>query len=205
MAARCREEAETAFGAHFETLADMVTECVRFYYDFYGERAHTHESWTRCSIIRDEIKERLTAFAETTKGFQVLRDGNATFFGVFSKFTIRIKKLFDNLHANTGKTQYSLDFDHQMPVQVELFGDELELTNLYLGYVPTENDPLNPPVYLVCNNEMGQVEWSIHLNPTAPAPPQTLEPPVPFASAPDTEPRRVRVKTKVAESKAGNE
>jgi uncharacterized membrane protein len=32
-----------------------VTECVRFYYDFYGEGAHTHESWTRCSIIRDEI------------------------------------------------------------------------------------------------------------------------------------------------------
>jgi len=135
MAVRCREEAETTFGAHFDALADMVTESVQLYYDFYGERAHTHESWTRCSIIRDEIKERLIAFAEATKGFQVLREGNATFFGVSSKFTVRIKKLFDNLHANTGKTQYSLDFDHQVPVQVELFGDELELTHLYLGYV----------------------------------------------------------------------
>jgi len=205
MAVRCREEAETTFGAHFDALADMVTESVQLYYDFYGERAHTHESWTRCSIIRDEIKGRLIAFAEATKGFQVLREGNATFFGVSSKFTVRIKKLFDNLHANTGKTQYSLDFDHQVPVQVELFGDELELTHLYLGYVATENDPLNPPIYLVCNDEAGQVEWSIHLNPTSPRPPVTLEPPVPIAPAPDTEPRRVRVKREATERKAGNE
>jgi hypothetical protein len=202
MAVRCRGEAEATLGAHFEALADMVTESVRLYYDFYGERAHTHESWTRCSIIRDEIKEKLTAYAEATKGFQILKDGNATFFGAFSKFTIRIKKLFDNLHANTGKTQYSFEFDHQVPVQAELFGDELLLTHLYLGYVSTENDPLNPPIYLVCNNELGQIEWSLHLNPTAPPAPATLEPPAP---APETEPRRVRVKKEAAERKAGNE
>jgi hypothetical protein len=205
MSVRCREEAESTFGDHFEALADIVTESVRFYYEFYGERAYTHESWTRCSIIRDEIKERLTAYAEASKGFEVLRDGNATFFGVLSKFTVRVKKLSDNLHANTGKTQYSFDFDHQVPVQVELFGDELELTHLYLGYVATENDPLNPPIYLVCNSEGGGIEWSIHLNPTAPSPPATLEPLAPAAPAPDTEPRRVRMKKEATERKAGNE
>jgi hypothetical protein len=205
MAVRCREEAESTFGAHFQALAYIVTERIRFYYEFYGERAHTHESWTRCSIIRDEIKERLTAYVEANKGFEVLRDGNATFFGVFSKFTVRVKKLFDNLHANTGKTQYSFDFDRQVPVQIEMFGDELELTHLYLGYVATENDPLNPPIYLVCNNEAGQVEWSIHLNPTAPPTPATLELPAPVAPAPDTEPRRVRVKREATERTAGNE
>src|SRR5882724_9001218 len=117
MSVRCKEEAERVLGLHFDDFAEIVTESVRFYYQFYGERAHTHESWTRCSIIRDEIKERLTAYGETTKGFEPVRDGNATFFGAHSKFTIRIKKLFDNLHANTGKTQYSFDFDHQVPVQ----------------------------------------------------------------------------------------
>jgi hypothetical protein len=107
MPVRCREEAEKVLGPHFDDFASIVLESVRFYYEFYGERAHAHESWTRCSIIRDEIKERMTVYCEATKGLQPLRDGNATYFGAHSKFTLRIKKLFDDLRANTGKTQIS--------------------------------------------------------------------------------------------------
>jgi|GEM_PF-3575907 len=203
MGVRCQEEAERVLGDHFEAFADIVLESVRFYYEFYGERAHAHESWTRCSIIRDEIKERLTAYCEATKGFQPSRDGNATFFGAFSKFTIRIKKLFDNLHANTGKTQYSLEFDHQIPVQADLF-DGTELTHIYLGYVATENDPLNPPIYLVCNDETGDIAWNIPLNRRPPPPGAVITPLPPSAPAPDA-PRRVRAKPNAAKKKAGNE
>jgi hypothetical protein len=203
MPVRCREEAEKVLGPHFDDFASIVVESVRFYYEFYGERAHAHESWTRCSIIRDEIKERLTAFCDETKGFQPVRDGNATYFGAYSKFTLRIKKLFDDLHANTGKTQISFDFDHQTPVPGELFSDD-DLTHIYLGYVATENDPLNPPVYLVCNNETGEIAWEIPLTRRAPPPSGgTITPLVPTLPPAD-EPRRIRVKPNV-EKKAGNE
>ncbi len=202
MAFRCKEEAEKVLVEHFDALSEIVVESVQFYYAFYGERAHTHESWTRCSIIRDEIIERLAAFCDGTKGFQMLREGNATYVGAFSKFTLRAKKLFDNLHANTGKTQESFAFDHQEPVQAELFEDA-SLTHLYLGYVATENDPLNPQIYLVCNNEAGEVAWSIPLNrPSPPSGGHVVTLPL-AAPVPPTTPRRVRVKN--PNKKAGNE
>lgn len=201
MAVRCKEEAEAVLGDNFDALSNIVLESVRFYYQFYGERAYLHEPWTRCSIIRDEIIDRLAAFCEGAKGYQLLRDGNATYVGVRSKFTLRAKKLFDDLHANTGKTQQSFAFDHQEPVQIELFDDE-NLTHLYLGYVATENDPLNPAVYLVCNDEAGEVAWSIPLNrPALPSSGVTITelPPAP----PPPEPKRIRVKS--PNKKTGNE
>ena len=201
MAVRCKEEAEKVFGDLFDTFAEIVRDSVQFYYRFYGERAHTHEPWTRASIIRDEIKERMTALAASTPGLTLLRDGNATFFGAFSKFTIRIKKLFVNLHANTGKTQYSLQFDHQEPVQVDLFGDA-ELTNLYLGYVATENDPLNPPIYLVCNDTAGEVAWSVPLHTRPPSGGAGV---TPLPAVPPTPPAPRRVRLKNPNKKAGNE
>jgi hypothetical protein len=204
MAVRCREDAEKVLGDHFEAFAAIVLESVRFYYEFYGERAHTHESWTRCSIIRDEIKERLTAYCESTAGFQPLRDGNATYFGAFSKFTIRIKKLFDDLHANTGKTQLSFGWDHQAPIQAELFSDS-ELTHLYLGYVAIENDPLNPLVYLVCNNEAGNIAWNIPLNRRSPLPGAMLTPPTRLSTPTRDAPRRIRVRPSTVNKKAQNE
>lgn len=192
MPVRCREEAETVFGDDLDALASIVLESVRFYYEFYGERAHLHESWTRCSIIRDEIKERLTAYSEATKGFQVIRDGNATYFGVRSKFAVRIKKLFDDLHANTGKTQLSMQFDRQEPMQAEMFSDE-ELTHLYLGYVAVENDPLNPPMYLVCNDGAGGIAWDIPLHNRPSGSSSKVEPFVPPALPPEG-PSRIRVR-----------
>lgn len=202
MPVRCLEEAEMVLGPHFDDFAEIVLDSVRFYYEFYGERAHAHEPWTRCSIIRDEIKERLIAYSDRTKGLQVVREGNATYFGAHSKFTLRIKKLFDDLKANTGKTQMSFDFDHQTPVTGELFSNA-DLTHVYLGYVATENDPLNPPVYLVCNNEAGAIEWKIPLTRRPPIPPSAEFPPAPTVP-PSDEPRRVKVKP-TAEKKAGNE
>jgi hypothetical protein len=178
-----------------------VLESVQFYYEFYGERAHTHEPWTRCSIIRDEIVARLAIFCDGVKGYQLLREGNATYVGAHSKFTLRAKKLFDNLHANTGKTQESFAFDHQEPVQAELFGDG-DLTHLYLGYVATENDPLNPAIYLVCNDSGGEVAWNIPLNRSSPPPGGGV---VPLPSAPPPPPAPSRVRVKNPNKKAGNE
>jgi transcriptional regulator with XRE-family HTH domain len=83
-----------------------------------------------------------------------------------------------------------------VPVQLDLFEEEAP-TNIYVGYVPTENDPLNPPIYLVCNDDTGDIAWSIHLNGSAPPPSATLEPTTPTAPAPDSEPRRVRVKERL--------
>ncbi len=147
----------------------------------------------------------MTELSERTPGFQKCVDGNATYFGAHSKFLIRLKKLFDNLHANTGKTQLSFDYDHQtpVPVQLDLFEQE-EPTNTYLGYIPTENAPLDPPVYLVCNNEMGAVEWSILLNKEPPPPAAVIVPPVPAPIGPD-EPRRVRVRGPNTAKKANDE
>ena len=147
----------------------------------------------------------MTEFCERTPGFQKCMDGNATYFGAHSKFLIRLKKLFDNLHANTGKTQLSFEYDHQVsgPVQLELFEQEGP-TNIYLGYVPTENAPLDPPVYLVCNNETGSVEWSILLNGRAPQPAITIEPPAPPPSSPE-EPRRIRVRNSKLNKQANDE
>ena len=136
------------------------------------------------------------------KVLQPFRDGNATYFGAHSKFTLRIKKLFDDLRANTGKTQLSFDFDRQTPVPGELFSDA-DLTHIYLGYVAAENDPLNPPIYLVCNNEAGGIAWEIPLTRRAPPPGAEITP-LPPATPQSDEPRRVRVKPNV-EKKVGNE
>jgi hypothetical protein len=202
---RCQAEAESVLESYFDDFLQMVTESVRTYFEFYGEKAHLHEAWTRCSIIRDEIKERMTEFSERVSGFQKLVDGNATYFGAHSKFLIRLKKLSDNLHANAGKTQLSFDYDHQIPVpvQLDLFEQE-EPTNIYLGYIPTENAPLDPPVYLVCNDDTGGVAWSILLNRRPPKPTITIEPPAAAPSGPE-EPRRVRVRNSNTNKRSNNE
>jgi hypothetical protein len=88
-------------------------------------------------------------------------------------------------------TQACFDFDHNRSAQLPLLED-IDPTLVYLGWVPTENDPLHPPVYLVCNNEQGTVEWAIRLYPSPPPPPAAeIEPTEP--RAPDA-PSRVRAK-----------
>jgi hypothetical protein len=72
------------------------------------------------------------------------------------------------------------------------------LTHLYLGYVAVENDPINPPVYLVCNNEAGAVAWNIPLNRRTPPPGGLLIPFVPPTAPTPDAPRRIRVRPSAA-------
>jgi hypothetical protein len=196
MAVRCAEDAERLLGEHFTAFADMVHEVVATFYNELGPYVHSFELWTQRGIIRDFIKERMIAYYDEHKGLDYVRKRNATLFGGHNEFIWKIKKLNDHFHVARNDTQSSFDFDRNNSEQIPLFED-LDPTLTYLGWVPTEDDPLHPSVYLICNDERGRVKWAIRLHPTPPAPAIEMHPTEPSAPA---APSRVRAKRSARKS-----
>lgn len=150
MAARSQEHGEEVFKPHLERIAEFVHDATKEFYTVYGREIHSLESWTQASIIRDLIVKRMKAYCETTSGLQPIRDGNASYFGFDSKFLAKVKRLGVGFHPNVSNSQAALQFDSQeVPeFQGELI-EQVDATTVYVGYVPTVNDPLSPPVFLV--------------------------------------------------------
>jgi hypothetical protein len=196
MPVRCAEDAERLLSKHFAPFADMIHEVVAAFYRDLGPYIHSFELWTQRGIIRDLIKERMIAYCDTHRGLDYVRKRGATLFGGHNVFIWKIKKVNDHFRVARNDTQACFDFDRNNSDQIPLFED-IDPTLLYLGWVPTENDPLHPPVYLVCNDESGRVKWAIRLHPTPPKPAIEIEPTEP--SAP-TAPSRVRVKRSARKS-----
>jgi hypothetical protein len=187
---RCQEDAERLLGEHFSPFADIVHEVVAAFYRDLGPYIHSFEIWTQRGIVRDLLKERMIAYCDANRGLDYVRRGNTTLFCGKNEFVWKIKKINDHFKIARNDSQACFDFDHNRNTQLPLLED-IDPTLLYLGWVPTENDPLNPPVYLVCNNERGEVEWAIRLYPSALPPAAAIIPTEP--SAPDA-PSRVRAK-----------
>lgn len=187
---RCAEDAERLLGEHFSPFADMVHDVVAMFYQELAPFIHSFETWTQRGIIRDLIKEQMIVYCDTHPGLDYIRKRGITLFGGRNEFVWKIKKINDHLRIARNNTQACFNFDTNNPEQIPLFED-LDPTLVYLGWVPTENDPLHPPVYLVCNDGGGKVKWAIRLHPSPPSPTAEIEPAGPTAPAP---PSRVRVK-----------
>jgi hypothetical protein len=163
MPVRRQEEAEERLGRHFSAWAGVVLDSVQEAHDRFGAELHWMELWTQRGIVRDRIVANLIPVHDTTPGLHWWRDGNSTWFGAQNDFIIKPKKLDDHMRACVGDTQLSLEFNRNVPPPALLL-DTAPATTLYLGYVPTVNRPLEPPVYLVCPSECGsKAEWVIPL------------------------------------------
>lgn len=193
---RCEEDAERLLGEHFAPFADMVHDAVAIFYQEFGPYIHSFETWTQRGIIRDLIKDQMIDYCGSHSGLDYIRKGNITLFGGKNAFVWKVKKINDHLRIALNDTQACFDFNTNNPAQIPLFED-LHPTLLYLGWVPTENDPLHPPVYLVCNDERGKVKWARRLHPSPPPPVAEIEPTDPTAPA---APSRVRVKSSARRS-----
>jgi len=193
---RCQEDAEKLLGDHFAPFADMVLDVVALFYRDLGPYIHSFETWTQRGIIRDLIKERMIAYCDDHRGLDYVRRRGMTLFCGKNVFVWKIKKINDHFAIARNDTQACFNFDHNNADQLPLLED-IDPTLLYLGWVPTENDPLNPPIYLVCNNERGKMEWAIRLYPSPPASVTEIEPTEPSAPA---APSRVRVKRSARKS-----
>lgn len=209
MPLRCRGDGERILGRHFTDFADIVQSGVDNLWNSYGSRVHLLESWTKRSIIRDEIVHLLCEYTDGVQEASWRRAGNATYFYYYDAFIIKVNKLSDFLFPNINSTEESRNYFTQ---QLDLFSaaeeDEwsrtgstvhFEPTSIFLGYVPTENDPRNPQSYLTCFNDRGRLEWDIPLKKGGGAPP-----PVTILTPSDGgEPSRVRVRPAAAKKAAG--
>jgi hypothetical protein len=186
----------THLGHLFANFADIVQQENDNFWREYGHRAHICEPWTKRSIIRDEIVHLLGAFTDGLDEAFWRRQGNGTYFYYFNEFIIKVNKLDDFLCPNINDSQISRAYFTQQP---DLFCMEeqnglnvaiyLEPTTIFLGYVPTENNPRVPQSYLVCFNDRGALEWDIPLQKgPAPAPVETVPP------VEGDEPPRVRMR-----------
>lgn len=192
MAFRCLDEGSETLGPHLSHWAGIVHEAFAEVYRKYGDDFHELEAWTKAGIIRDKIVARFRTYCEERSGLHPIRERNASYFGIDSKFLVKVKKFGAGFRVNLPQTGSANLFDTQTsPLQDNELFESLDPTTVYVGYVPTENAPLSPPVFVVCKNDEGKVAWFIECEPPEPPPVIELEP-----TAPSAPPARVRVKVK---------
>ncbi len=143
-----------------------VVSGVRAYYAEYSAVAHRHRTMTRRCITRDEIVYDLRGPLDGLDGVRIVDRNQTTYIHVGDasgdRHRILVKKSDDDAAVELGKTQASFDF--QGNSTGDLFG--VELTNLYLSYVPDPNEPDHPTVLLICPNS-GGYDWVMELQPPA--------------------------------------
>ena len=102
----------------------------------------------------------------------MVRQGNVTYSNYYNEFIIKVNKLNDGLAPNVNGTFKSQGYFTQAP---DLFAfaemDERERTGsvthmgpttIFLGYVPTENNPREPLSYLTCFDDQGRLHGISH-------------------------------------------
>ncbi len=188
MPALSHDDGVETFGPHLADLADLTHASIQEFYEKYSQDFHELEGWTKASIIRDKIVTRLKRYCAEPSGLQPIRKGNASYFGFHSKYLVKVKRLGADFSVNLPATASSTLFDSQewLVDQGELL-EGLAVTTVYVGYVPTENAPLNPPVFIVCKNKQRKVAWVIECKPADPLVPDELAPRRPDSGAPPTQ------------------
>jgi hypothetical protein len=146
-------------------------------------------------------KEKLRLFADVDPGLEMVRKGNTTSFRIDNAFSTRLKKLDDKKRARVAKTRASMEFDTNGNGQQRLDLGDTPLTNSYLGYVINENNPREPSVYFVVNDESGRHAWEpIELVARKKEPPMGLAAPQTQLEEP-LEPSRARIKSDATKDK----
>lgn len=192
MSVRCHDDGVETFGPHLANIASLTHAAIQEFYGKYGQDLHELEGWTKASIIRDKIVTRMNRYCAESPGLQPIRKGNASYFGFHSKYLVKVKRLGPNFSVNLPATMSSTLFDSQeIPIEQGELLDASEATTVYVGYVPSENAPLNPPVFVVCKNKQRAVEWVIECEAPLPPPVEEL---ASHRSDGSTPPTKVKVK-----------
>lgn len=104
MTYRCLEEATEIFAPHQMDLTSIVHDALSEAYEKYGADFHELEAWTKASIIRDKIVARLKLYCEERPSLQPVRNGNASYFGFYSKFLVKVKRFGAGFRVNLPST-----------------------------------------------------------------------------------------------------
>jgi hypothetical protein len=151
--------------AHLMPLFWEAVVCgVQDYYEKYQDTAHVHRSTTMRSIMRDHIVDRLRLLLDDRADVKVSDRNQTTYFGCCAQFRILVKKSDEEGLVELPKTQASFDFqcnEGQYVLNPDVIPD---ITNLYLSYVPNDDDPTQPSVFLICPCEEGWL-WRIEIEP----------------------------------------
>jgi len=150
MSALSKDDGTEALGHFFDGFHEAVTEGVRDYYRDYAKWAAIHRLTTRRSIIRDHIVDRLRISVGEKPGVEVIGKHGTTLFGLVSKFVMKAHLLDKNMTIALNQTQHSMRFNENETQPTLPAPGFAGASSLYLGYVPNQNAPLEPQVFLVC-------------------------------------------------------
>lgn len=134
--------------------------------DEYPTTAHIHRKTTRRNLARDHIVYELRGMFDGDPSVRIRDENQTTYFGLLREYQMLVKKADEVGAVELSKTQTSFLFqsnDGQLVLDEELFP---EVTNLYLSYVPNEDDPRNPQVLLICPRD-GGYHWIHEIEPPA--------------------------------------
>ena len=171
---------EEILGKMYECAAKGVAES----FTMYPETAHIHRVTTRRSIARDHIVYHLQKAFDGDDRVRHQPKNQTDYFHVVGRFCVLVKKADDEFEVEVAKTQASLDFKRQLPIDAQLPLDTEvipEQVNTYLSYVPGGDDPTAPDIFLIGPHEFG-IEWKLELAPPA------AKPDAEITAAPDVGP-----------------
>ncbi len=163
---KSKEHTLTAITAFLDDLYGSAVLGVRDQLEDYPDTGHLHRTNTKRQITRDHIVDRLRVALDGKEGIRIKDENQTTYFLLHQEYRILVKKSNEDGAVKLTKTQTSFDFqanEDQFAFVSEVIPDA---TNLYLGYVPNEQDPRNPSVVLVCPSERGSY-WMHELEPSA--------------------------------------
>lgn len=180
---------------HINALRALVQNALLRFHEKQRELRVDYSARTEASIIHDYmVREAKGA------GYNWKVRRNLFLFRVGEDYSVKPKKLDRALRPRNIQTQFVLDFERQNTTA--LFED-LDLTNLFLGYQRDGAELVTSSVWLVCPQGKG-MKWAAELRAEA-ASNAAVEVAVPAATVPtEVERRRVspkkRPETKTAEA-----
>jgi hypothetical protein len=170
MPIRSRKQAVASVSIRESVFVGIFHEVFDEFYDKFGSVAVNLEGWTKASIIRDLIKDRVQRFADIDPGLEMVRRGNATSMMMDKAFLIRTKKQDEQRRPRVSRTKASMQFNRNSEDQGAFDLGDCPLTTGYLGYTTNENDLRRPSLYFVVNGPDGRHAWEpIELSAAAPA------------------------------------
>jgi hypothetical protein len=142
-----------------EKYGDVIQQCFRsayaHWFDKHRDELNIHRGRTRSNFVWDcTVGYLRTALGEDGK-FRFIDTHGTTLMIYDQSLLIKVKKLNRGLRASNVFTYASEKFNHQKDL-----GFELNLTNVFLGYVPNDLNTEIEQIHIVCPNGDG-VAWSV--------------------------------------------
>jgi hypothetical protein len=183
------------------TFTNCWREAFGDYVRLYRKTRPVHSPLARAVLLRDHCVDHVTrAFANDPEVqcrvvnglFRVEISGASV--GVAGGITCRLKKLNRKFQTSNIPTQQALDFERQVPLQGELFGEPLTKerpVHINIGYWPNELWTEPEAVYTTLPNGRRSIKWAFKISGDDEASRVVIEMPIQTVA---DEPKRVSLK-----------